>query len=65
MKRRVVGHPIRRDRAQLAGRRGQDSRQQHRRLVSRVRQRLAETSGGSPFIATVRGLGFRWENLTD
>ena len=30
-----------------------------------MRQRLAEASGGSPFIATVRGLGFRWENLTD
>ena len=34
------------------------------RLVSRVRQRLAEASGGSQFIATVRGFGFRLENPT-
>ena len=47
----------------MAGSRGRDSRQQHRRLVSRARQRLAEASGGSPFIATVRGLGLQWENL--
>lgn len=31
------------------------------RLVSRVRQRLAEASGGHQFIVTVRGFGFRLE----